>query len=224
MKIFVVGITGATGIRLARLLKGRGDQVDGLYRRRVQGEALGAIGVAGKLGDLAQMDVNELTDCFRGSDVIVFAAGAGDADSDAMIDAIDGDGVAKAAAAARQAGVRRFILVSVFPEAGRNANLGDSFEHYIAVKKRADVALTQTDLDWVILRPSTLINETGVGTVSLGPAQLHTVVRRDDVAATIVELIHAPAVLRVVLELTEGTTPIARAVAMQRGAGTPERP
>src|SRR5215813_10604893 len=99
MKIFVVGITGATGIRLARFLKGRGDQVDGLYRRRVQGEALGAIGVAGKLGDLAQMDVNELTDYFRGSDVIVFAAGAGDADSNAMIDAIDGDGVAKAAAA-----------------------------------------------------------------------------------------------------------------------------
>ena len=138
-----------------------------------------------------------------------------------MIDAIDGDGAAKAAAA-RQAAVRRFIFVSVFPEARRNANLGDSFEHYIAVKKRADVALTQTDLDWVILRPSTLINETGVGTVR--PAQLHTVVRGEDVAATIVELIHAPAVLRVVLELTEGTTPIARAVAMQRGAGTPERP
>ena len=215
MKIFIVGIAGATGFRLARLLKCRGDQVDGLHRRRAQGEALDAIGVVGTLGDLVKMDVNQLTHHFRGSDVIVFAAGAGDADSDAMIDAVDGDGVAKASAAARQAGVRRLILVSVFPEAGRNENLGDSFEHYIAVKKRADVALTKTDLDWVILRPSTLINEAGVGTVSLGPAEVHTVVRRDDVAATIVELIHAPAVRRVVLELTQGMTPVAYAVAMQ---------
>ena len=220
MKTFIVGIAGATGFRLARLLKGRGDRVGGLHRRSAQGEALGAIGIVGTLGDLVQMDVNQLTQHFQGSDVIIFAAGAGDTDSDAMIDAIDGDGAAKAAAAARQAEVRRFILVSVFPEAGRNENLGDSFEHYIAVKKRADVALTKTDLDWVILRPSTLINEAGIGTVSLGPAEVHTVVRRDDVAATIVELIHAPAVTRVVLELTHGTTPVACAVAMLGRAET----
>ena len=54
-----------------------------------------------------------------------------------------------------------------------------------------------------------------VGKISLGPAQLHTEVSRDDVAATIAELIHAPAIRRMILELTGGTTPIARAVAMQ---------
>jgi uncharacterized protein YbjT (DUF2867 family) len=83
------------------------------------------------------------------------------------------------------------------------------------VKKQAEVALTQTDLDWVILRPSTLTDEPGVGTVSLGPAQLHTEVRRDDVASTIAELLHAPAIRRTILELTGGTTPIERAVVMQ---------
>jgi nucleoside-diphosphate-sugar epimerase len=215
VKIFIVGISGETGFRLARLLKGRGDEVDGLYRRAEQGDRLRAIGVAGAPGDLVQIDETKLADHLSGSDVIVFAAGAGDADSDAMIDAVDGDGVTKSIAAAQRAGVKRFILVSVFPEAGRQEGWGDSFEHYMAAKKRTDVELSRAELDWIILRPSSLNSEAGVGTISLGPAEFHTDIPRDDVAATIAELIHTPALRRKILELTEGTTLIERAVRMQ---------
>jgi nucleoside-diphosphate-sugar epimerase len=215
VKIFIVGISGETGFRLARLLKRRGDEVDGLYRRVEQGEKLRSIGVAGTHRDLVRVDETKLADHFSGSEVIVFAAGAGDADSDAMIDAVDGDGVTKSIAAARRAGVKRFILVSVFPEAGRRQGWGESFEHYIAVKKRADVELSRTELDWVIIRPSSLNNETGVGTVSLGPAEFHTDISRDDVAATMAQLVHTPALRRKILEVTEGTTPIESAVRMQ---------
>jgi uncharacterized protein YbjT (DUF2867 family) len=215
VRIFIVGISGETGFRLASLLKRRGDEVDGLYRRVEQGEKLRSIGVAGTHGDLVRMDETKLADHFSGSDVIVFAASAGDADSDAMIDAVDGDGVTKSIAAARRAGVERFVLVSVFPEAGRRQGWGESFEHYIAVKKRADVELSLSELDWVIIRPSSLNNEPGVGTVSLGPAEFHTNISRDDVAATMAQLIHTPALRRKILELTEGATPIETAVAVQ---------
>jgi len=215
VKIFIVGISGETGFRLARLLKGRGDEVDGLYRRAEQGERLRSIGVAGTPGDLVRIDEAKLAAHLSGNDVIVFTAGAGEADSDAMIDAVDGDGVTKSIAAARRAGVRRFILVSVFPEAGRQEGWGESFEHYMAVKKRADVELSRTELDWIILRPSSLNNDKGVGTISLGPAEFYTAISRDDVAATIAELIHTPAPRRRILELTEGTMPIERAVRMQ---------
>jgi uncharacterized protein YbjT (DUF2867 family) len=215
MKVFIVGITGQTGLRLARLLKSRGDDVDGLYRRPAQRQTLNAIGIAGRLGDLVEADVKQLAEDIGGNDVIVFTAGAGDQDGDAMIDAIDGNGVRKTIAAAQLAGVKRLVLISVFPEAGRGEDWGEGFEHYILVKKRAEVALTQTDRDWVILRPSTLADQPGVGTISLGPAQLHTEVSRDDVASTIAELIHTPAIRRRILELTGGTTPVERAVAMQ---------
>jgi uncharacterized protein YbjT (DUF2867 family) len=217
VKIFIVGISGETGFRLAQLLKRRGDDVDGLYRQAAQGEKLRSIGVAGTHGDLVRIDQTKLAAHFSESDVIVFAAGAGEADSDTMIDAVDGDGVTKSIAAARSAGVKRFILVSVFPEAGRQKGWGESFEHYMAVKKRADVELSRTELDWMILRPSSLNNQTGVGTISLGPAEIHTEIRRDDVAATIAELIRTPALRRKILELTEGTTLIERAVSMQIG-------
>ncbi|KAA0099649.1 hypothetical protein CIW49_08630 [Mycolicibacterium sp. P1-18] len=53
---------------------------------------------------------------------------------------------------AKYAGVRRFVLVSVFPEAWRERDEGEGFEHYIRVKKDADVKLTRSGLDRVILR------------------------------------------------------------------------
>ena len=61
-----------------------------------------------------------------------------------MIDAVDGDGVSKAIAAARLAGISRLLLVSVFPEAWRERHKPESFEHYMAAKKRADVALVRS--------------------------------------------------------------------------------
>ena len=215
MKVFIVGIAGGTGLRLARLLKDRGDDVGGLYRRPEQSKVLEEIGISGTLGDIVQISEEELAGQMRGSDLVVFSAGAGGVDDDTMTDRIDGDGVTKSIAAARLAAVRRFHLISVFPEAWRERHTERSFEHYIVVKKRADVALVRSDLDWVILRPSALKNDTGVGTVSLGPAQLHTEIRRDDVAATLAELAHTPDIRRQILEVTEGRTPIDQAVAEQ---------
>lgn len=215
MKVFIIGITGGVGSRLASLLKARCDEVGGLCRKPEQVETLGALGITGTLGDIAEIDEERLAEHVHGSDLIVFSAGAGGAEDDAMTDKIDGDGVGKSIAAATLAGVKRLLLVSVFPEAWRERHMEESFEHYIAVKKRADVAVVQSDLDWVILRPSALKDDPGVGTVSLGPAQLHTEIRRDDVAATLAELAHAPAICRQILEVTEGSTPIRQAVTAQ---------
>ena len=217
MKVFVIGIAGGTGSRLARTLKAGGDDVDGLYRRPEQEANLSASGVHGTLGDLVTMSESQLADAVRGSDVIVFTAGAGAGDKDAMTDAIDGHGVTKAIAAAESAGIKRLILVSVFPEASRAKRMDENFEHYMIVKKRADVELAATDLDWVIVRPAALIDDPGTGRVSLGPAQIHTEITRDDVATTIAELIRTPNVRRTILELSKGSTPIAEAVAAQAG-------
>ena len=157
----------------------------------------------------------DLAAIIEGSQVLLFTAGAGGGDDETLTDKVDGHGVSKLIAAAHLAGIRRLILVSVFPEAWRERHMDESFEHYMSVKKRADVELSRTNLDWVILRPAALTNDAGVGTVSLGVAGLHTEVRRDDVAATLVELAHTPSLRRRILELSEGPISIAEAVAGQ---------
>src|ERR671916_579599 len=50
------------------------------------------------------------------------------------------------------------------------------------------------------------------GTVSLGPAEFHGQIARDDVAGTLAELLHEPRIGRQILELNTGATPIEEAV------------
>ena len=110
------------------------------------------------------------------------------------------------------ADVSRFILVSVLPESWRERDLGEELEHYFMIKKQADVAVVRSSLDWVILRPSLLLDDPAKGTVSMGPAEIHNDITREDVALTLVELLAEPRISRQILELDNGETPIRDAV------------
>lgn len=211
MNVFIIGVTGAVGGLLARKLSDRGDAVRGLVRRTAQLAQLATQGIDTQVGDLAALNADELATMVSGSEVMVFSAGSNGGDK-AITDAIDGDGVNKALRAARLAGVERFALVSVLPESWRERDLGEDVEHYFAVKKQADIAVTRSDLNWLILRPSLLLDGDGVGTVSLGPAEFHGEITRDDVAATLAELLHEPGIGRQILELNTGSVPIKEAV------------
>jgi len=211
-KVFIVGGAGKVGKRLIKRLGARGHQALALYRNTEQAEELAALGATPVAGSLLELDVAKLAALMTGSDVAVFSAGAGGKGGPEMTNAIDGKGLELTVAAARQAGIRRFLLISAFPEALRGNQMSDGFENYMRVKKRADVHLAESDLDWVILRPGTLLDETGSGQVRAGLAIPYGDVSRDDVAATIAELVDAPQVNRIIIELTEGATPIAEAV------------
>ena len=211
MKTFIIGITGGVGSLLARNLLARGDTVSGLVRKREQRDELREHGITAHVGDLATLSAEELAELFGPADSVVFTAGA--AGDQKTTTAIDGGGVVKAIAAAHLSpAVPRFALVSVFPEAWRERNLGGNFDHYIAVKKAADIALTKSGLDWVILRPAALLDGAGRGTVALGPAEVHEEVSRTDVAATLAEILHEKDITQQILELNNGQTPIDEAV------------
>jgi uncharacterized protein YbjT (DUF2867 family) len=218
MNVFILGITGRTGGRIAQLLISQGHTVSGLYRRQGEASRLLDMGVQGIFGDIATIREHDLAKAIVGADVLVFTAGAGEQDDEAMIDAVDYGGVKKAIAALRLAGLSRLLLVSVFPEAAREKCYGGSFEHYMSAKKKADVEVANSGLDWIILRPSSLKDDSGTGRVSLRLANFHTEITRDDLASTVVALLNAPTITRKILELTEGEDPIASAVsAIQLG-------
>ncbi|MDX3313287.1 NAD(P)H-binding protein [Streptomyces sp. ME08-AFT2] len=212
MKVFQIGAAGGVGRRLAGLLSERGDEVTGMHRSPAQADTIRATGATPVTGDLIADSVEELAGKLVGHDAVVFSAGAHGTGTDKTT-LIDGKGLAKAADAAAAAGVTRFVLVSVFPDALRGGEGGEGFEHYIKVKKSADVYLTRTDLDWLIVRPGTLLDTPGSGRVTAGSAVEYGDVHRDDVAAFIDAALHEPALSRVIVELTSGDTPVADAVA-----------
>lgn len=209
--MFILGISGAIGALLADKLTAGGTEVHGLVRKPAQQVDLAARGAETTLGELSTMSVAELARAASGSDAIVYTAGSNGGARE-VTKAIDGDGVTKALEAARLAGVSRFVLVSVLPESWRERDNPDEVEYYFAVKKQADIAVTRSDLDWVILRPSLLVDEPALGTISLGPAEAHGEIARADVADTLTELLLEPRIRRQILELNTGTTPIREAV------------
>jgi hypothetical protein len=96
-----------------------GHQVDGFVRNPKKGADLAKSGISSTVGDIVKMSVSEIASALSGSDAIVFSAGAGGRDSAEATKQVDGDGPLKLAAAAKDAKVERFVLVSVFPEAWR---------------------------------------------------------------------------------------------------------
>jgi uncharacterized protein YbjT (DUF2867 family) len=218
MRVVIAGGHGQVGLRLGALLAGRGDQPVGLVRAAEQSADLEAAGVEPLVLDLVAATPEQLVQALEGADAVVFSAGAGGRGGAEATNAIDGEGAVKLVDAAAAAGVRRFVMVSVFMDAGRGRGLPDTFENYVRVKRDSDVHLAASDLDWTILRPGTLTDDPGTGRVRLGPAIAQGAVRRDDVAAVLAELLHAPGTVPQVLELTEGDTPVGEAVSTAAGA------
>lgn len=210
--VFIVGGSGKVARSLAQQLAHRGHQPRSLYRHAEQAEGLKALGASPVAGNLLDLDKEAVAKLMTGSDTVVFAAGAGGKGGAQMTDAIDGHGLELSVAAAQLAGIRRFILVSAFPEASRGKTVSETFENYMAVKKRADVHLAASDLDWVILRPGTLLDSPGTGKVRAGLAIPYGDVPREDVAAALLQIIEQPNVNRVIIELTQGTTPVDEAI------------
>lgn len=210
-KIFVIGGAGNVGSRLVALLAARGDTALAMHRKPEQANRLAALGAKPVLGNLAELDAAGLAALATGSDAIVFTAGAGGAGMD-ITNAIDGDGLEKAVEAAHLAGIRRFVLVSAFPEAGRGREPSEGFENYMRVKKIADAHLVASGLDWTILRPGTLTDEPGTGLVSADYALPYGAVTRDDVAATLAAILATTGLHHIIIELTHGTDAIADAI------------
>jgi uncharacterized protein YbjT (DUF2867 family) len=210
--VLVIGGAGGVGRRLTSLLTAAGDEVSGLHRNPEQSQAVEQAGGTSVVLDLIAGTSAELATLLKGHDAVVFSAGAHGTGRE-QTTLIDGQGLEKAVDASRAAGVRRFVLVSVFPEAGRSRETNAGFEHYMAVKKAADVYLTATDLDWVVVRPGTLTDSPGTGSVNAGWAIPYGDVAREDVAAFIAAALHEPRLNHVVVELTGGDTAVDAAVA-----------
>ena len=198
-------------MRLARILSQRGDEVVGLIRNPDHADDVKQAGAQPLVVDLEQASENDAAQAIAGSDAVVFAAGAGPGSGPARKETMDYGGAVKLIAAAQQAGIRRYVIVSSM---GSDPNLPgeDTFSVYLRAKGRADDALRASGLDATVVRPGGLTNDPGTGHVSLGENLPRGQVPRDDVAAVLAVVINSPNTIGRTMDLTGGDTPIAEAV------------
>lgn len=213
MKVLVAGAHGQTARQLVRMLAEDGHEVKGMVRKQEQLSDVEADGAEPVLLDLEEEEVEEgVGEAVEGCDAIVFAAGAGPGSGAERKETMDYGGAVKLIEAAENHGVRRYLMLSAMgasdPESGSEA-----MQPYLRAKARADERLEKSDLDYTIIRPGSLTDDEGTGTVdaaeSLGR---RGEISREDVARTFAVALEAENLYRKKFEIIVGDTPIPEAL------------
>ncbi|MFD3652590.1 SDR family oxidoreductase [Streptomyces sp. NPDC058620] len=212
MRIVIAGGHGQIALRLERLLAARGDEAVGVIRNPKQADDLLEAGAEPVVLDLESASVDEAAEVLRGADAVVFAAGAGPDSGTARKETVDRGAAVLFADAAERAGVRRYVVVSSMgADAGHPGD--EVFDIYLRAKGAADdYVRSRPSLDWTILRPGMLTNDAGTGQILLAASTGRGPVPRDDVAASILEILDTPASAGLTLELISGSVPVMVAV------------
>jgi uncharacterized protein YbjT (DUF2867 family) len=184
MKVFVVGANGQIGKQLVNLLNESDEHtVRAMVRSEEQAEHFRKLGVEAKLVDL-EGSVRDIADAAKGCDAVVFTAGSGSHTGADKTMLIDLDGAAKTIEAAKELGIKRYIMVSAI-QAHRRESWGETPSYYMAAKHHADKILEQSGLTYTIIRPGGLLNEPSIGRVNAAEDIKSGSIPRADVAKTI---------------------------------------
>jgi len=191
--VLVIGGTRGTGLEIVRLLRARGDDVVALVRPESDAsgpEALGARIARGDALNLADLSAALGAGQFR---AIVSTLGGRNLDGPRP----EFDGTRNAVDAARVAGVKRFILITMIG-AGDSRDAAPAISRYVLrnvtpEKTKAEDYLKTSGLDYTIIRPGGLLNKEPQGNAYLTEDTLSmSWIRRADLAALTVQALDDP--------------------------------
>ena len=209
MKVLIVGANGQVGKHLVSFIQDHKDlEAKVMIRKEEQASYFKDLGAETAVVDLEE-DINAIARAAEGVDAVVFTAGSGPntgADKTVLVDL---DGAVKTIEATKQAGVKRFIMISSF-DTSREAiqSAPSSFSPYVVAKHYADKWLRATDLDYTIIHPGLLTNDNGIGKVNAAYEVERNEIPREDVASVIVATLENDATIGKEFQVVTGTNSI----------------
>ncbi|PKE30169.1 NAD-dependent dehydratase [Rahnella sp. AA] len=199
--VFIYGISGDIGSRVAKLLSNAGCDVSGLVRNAKKSQIMAEKGIRTFTGSIDETSPEKHAEWLKGIDTVLFTAGARSEDEE-KVRAIDYQGVADTAAASVLAGVHSYVLISAFPEAGRQRETSAGFETYMSYKKQADAWLINSSAPWTIIRPGRLVDTEPTGQVQAALALPYEEISREDLANFISDVIRTDIYRKQIIEVT----------------------
>jgi len=206
-KVLVIGAHGQTGHHIINKLQDTSMTPVAGVRTNKQIKEFNELDIDARLVDVRQT-VTEISTQLQGIDAIVFSAGGG------MM--IDLDGKVKAAQAAQNSDIDRFVLVSAggiqhFHDSDRLQWMNE-YEEYSAAMYYGDMFVLNSDLDYTIIRPEHLTNESGTGKINLGSYLPHNNISREDVAEVVVASLQNDKTIKKAFDIENGTELISDAL------------
>ncbi len=202
--VAVLGAGGGVGRQVVHGLLQAGMQVRALVRRQEQADALEALGAVSVLGDLT----GDWEGVLSGADAVVWAAGAG---TGGQFEQIDGQALISTSDRLVAGGPRRLIVVSSMG-VDRPEQMPPFLNAVLKVKAVSDAHVQGSGLDYTIVRPGGLTNDSGSGQVRVGMPVQGGMIPREDVAAVVVACLLEPQTIGRTFEVVAGPTPVGEAI------------
>ncbi len=190
MKTLIIGATGQIGKMTTEKMLASDHDVVALVRDKNKLSALESNNLT-----IVEQDLeNDFSRAFEGVEQVIFSAGSGGATGADKTLLIDLWAAVKAINYAVDAKVKHFIMVSSI---GADApdNIESSIKPYLVAKHMADQHLINSELNYSIVRPGTLLNDaaTGLLTTTRPATRQDAVINSEDVADTLLYLAeHTP--------------------------------
>jgi uncharacterized protein YbjT (DUF2867 family) len=208
VRVLVAGANGQVGQHIVRILAESGHEARAMVRDEDQTSRLRELGGEPIVADLE----GEVAHTVEGCDAVIFSAGGGPGSGAEKKETVDRQGAVKLVEAAKEHGARRYIMVSAMgaadPESGSEA-----MQPYLFAKARADQTLQESGLDYTIIRPGSLTDDPGTGTVELASSLgRRGEIPREDTARVIVATLERENTFGKTFEVISGETTIEEAV------------
>ena len=202
--ILVAGANGTTGKKIVTLLESsQYFNPVAMVRKKEQQEQFEKRNIKTILADLEE-DVSHTTENI---DKVIFAAGSGGK----KVKEVDENGAKKLIDASKNTKVKKFIMLSSM--GADNPEEAEDLKEYLQAKHNADVYLRDSNLPFSIVRPGSLTDDKGKGKIELSEKLNKSgEISRDDVAQTLVRVLHDSATVNETFEIIKGDTLIGKAI------------
>jgi uncharacterized protein YbjT (DUF2867 family) len=203
--ILVAGANGTTGKKIVDLLQeSQYSNPIAMVRKEEQMGYFKDKNIDAVLGDL-EKDVSNVFN--RKIDKVLFAAGS----SGKNVIGVDQEGAKKLIDASKKANVKKFVMLSSM--GADKPEEATQLQDYLKAKHNADEYLKSSGLNYSIVRPGTLTNESQLKTIELQQKLgKHGEISRADVAQTLVQSLDDQVANKATFEIIKGDTAIQKAL------------
>ena len=206
--MLVAGANGQVGQHIVRFLAEANHEVRAMIRDEGQAQRLRELGGEPIIADLE----GDVSHTVEGCDAVIFSAGGGPGSGPEKKETVDRGGAVKLIEAAQEHGTRRYVMVSAMGAADPDSG-SEAMQPYLHAKAQADQTLQESGLDYTIVRPGSLTDDPGTGTVEAAPSLgRRGEIPREDTARVIVATLERENTFGKIFEVLSGDTAIEEAI------------
>ncbi|WP_334058138.1 SDR family oxidoreductase [Polaribacter sp. P097] len=202
--VLVAGANGTTGKKIVTLLESsQYFKPVAMVRKEEQETQFKNRNIKTVLGDL-EKDVSHTV---KNIDKVIFAAGSGGK----KVKEVDENGAKKLIKESEKENIKKFVMLSSM--GADNPEEAEELQEYLKAKHNADEYLKSSNLSYSIVRPGSLTDDKGSGKIELErKLNKQGEISREDVAQTLVRVLHDSAEVNETFEIIKGETLIGKAI------------